>query len=146
MGEEEVQDAIEQQRLRELKQARVDRLDVIEKQIQLFGFGHAPSHLIVEAAKIRKEIGIVDSAVSAPVTPSISEDLQASGRFAAYYSQWSLTQERIEHLGVRLDEFISRSTVWRNEIKQWLILIIAFMFVASLVFVGFAVYVVSRWP
>lgn len=133
----------DEQHLKELKEIRQDRLKEIEKQIAAFGDEFAPPHLLVEAAKLRNEIGIVDVVASAPISSSISDDLKSSGRFQAYYEQYRLINQSVAHLGKELDKFVEGSLIWRKEIKSWLIVIFIALFILSMSVVGVVVYLLT---
>lgn len=134
----------DEQHLKELRDIRLERLREIEKQIAAFGDEFAPPYLLVEAGKLRNEIGIVESAAASPISSSISDELKASGRFQAYYEQYRLINQSVAHLGSELDKFIEGSLVWRKEIKQWLIIIFLSLFIISMVVVGVVVYLLTK--
>lgn len=130
--------------LNNIRRARLDRLNVLQDQIATFGFANAPTHMIVEAEQLAKEIEVIDTAISAPVSKSISDDLRSAGRFSAYYGQWRMTQQMVEELGKRFDEFVGRDTEWRKEIKSWIIVIFIIMAIVAIVITGMLVYIVVR--
>jgi hypothetical protein len=116
----------DQQRLEEIRNARLHRLRLLEKRQAVEGFRVDPA-VIAEIAQTRAELGMVDSALSHPVNAETAEAMGAGGRYLATDRKLDLlfkmltermdrmeehaddryqTQERKHEAGARLYQFL----------------------------------------
>lgn len=86
--------------LEELRNIRTNRLRLLEKRQAIEGF-HTPPEIIMEIAQTRRELGIVEDAISHPADAEMAEELGAGGRFLAL-------DKRIERANGRQDERMDR--------------------------------------
>lgn len=85
--------------LLEIRQARLTRLRIIEQQIAQFGDPYAPSHLIADRAKLRAELDIADTAISAPASTDIGDEMGAGARFLVHVEILRQTREAVAEVG-----------------------------------------------
>lgn len=157
------------QRLLEIRQAKQDRLDILNEQIARLGAMHAPPHMLVEQRQLRKELlaecgqlraefEMVEAVIKAPAGIGIGDELGEGGRFILYHQMWKQVQDELALLGKRHDEsgqvlhalverfedFVGGSTEWRTQMRQWLTWIGIAIFVLSLVAVAVITYLATR--
>lgn len=86
--------------LDEIRNTRAHRLALLEKRQAIEGFRVDPA-VIMEIAQTRRELGIVEDAISHPADAEMAEELGAGGRFLAL-------DKRIERANSRQDERMDR--------------------------------------
>lgn len=97
----------DQQRLEEIRNARLHRLRLLEKRQAIEGFSVDPS-VIAEIAQTRAELGMVDSALSHPVNAETAEAMGAGGRYLANDRKldrlFQMLTERMDRMEEHADE------------------------------------------
>jgi preprotein translocase subunit SecF len=121
--------------IRRIKQARLHELD---KQAAAMGEYAVPPHIQMERNDLRRDLGLaqlelsaVETAIAAPITSNVGDELGPNGRFMVYYQQNREIKQSIAKLADDFDEFkngrfqdfVSESKDWRMRNRQWLLII-----------------------
>lgn len=120
----------ETQRLIEIRKVRKQRLHELDKQAAALGEYNVPPHIQMERNDLRKELGLarmeyeaVETAIAAPISSNVGDELGPNGRFMVYYQQNREIKQSIAKLAVDFDTFVSESKAWRMQHRQWLLII-----------------------
>ena len=139
------------QRLIEIRRIKLDRLYELDKKAAMYGELDVPPHiqmqrtdLRAELGKMQLELGAVETALQAPVTSSVGDELGTAGRFLVYYQQNREIKQSIAKLAVDLDGFISESKVWRMHHRQWLLIIGVAVVIILVIIVAFVAYAAGQ--
>lgn len=133
----------ETQRLIQIRNAKLERLRLLEVQQARQG-NDAPPHLVVEVESLRRALGLVDAAVSSPLTPDVVEALGQSGRYMATDTRLNAIERSIARWGAQWELFIEDSMRWRKAHWQWLVIITVVLVLALLVLVAGVTYILTK--
>jgi hypothetical protein len=96
--------------LQEIRNERLHRLRLLEKRQAIEGF-HTPPEIIVEIDQTRKELGLVESVLSSPVSQETVDAIGSSGQYMALAHQIAVVAK---YLGERMDRMDEVSYEWRT--------------------------------
>lgn len=133
----------ETQRLIAIRNAKLSRLRLLEVQQARQG-DDTPPHVVVEIEGLRRALGLVDAAVSSPLTPDVVEALGQSGRYMATDTRLNAIERSIARLGVQWDLFTEDSMRWRRLHWLWLVIITVAIVIALLALAVIATYVLTK--
>lgn len=133
----------ETQRLIQIRNAKLSRLRLLEVQQARQG-DDTPPHVTVEIEGLRRALGLVDAAVSSPLTPDVVEALGQSGRYMATDTRLNAIERSIARWGTQLDLFVEDSMQWRRVHWLWLVIITVAIVLALLLISVVATYVLTK--
>jgi hypothetical protein len=133
----------ETQRLIQIRNAKLSRLRLLEVQQARQG-DDTPPHVVVEIEGLRRALGLVDAAVSSPLTPDVVEALGQSGRYMATDTRLNAIERSIARWGAQWELFIEESMQWRRLHWLWLVIITVVIVIVLLVLVAGITYVLTK--
>ena len=134
----------EERHYEELRAIRQRNLAAIEEQIERFG-AYSPPYLLVERAKLRQELGIVEKVLAAPAgTSEIGDELGETGRFLLYHESLRQLDKKVADLVGQFLSFTEDSKEWRDTMRGWLVWIGVAVFILSLLAVAVITYLAVR--
>jgi hypothetical protein len=133
----------ETQRLIQIRNAKLERLRLLEIQQARQG-NDAPPHLVVEIEGLRRALGIVDAAVSSPLTPDVVDALGPSGRYMATDTRLNAIERSIARWSAQWELFIEDSMRWRQLHWLWLVIITVAIIFALLILVAVVTYILTK--
>jgi len=135
----------------EVRKAKIDRLNTLDKQAATFGPLYTPPHIEMERVSLREELGMVETAIKSPARAEVSEELGPAGRFQVNYQQNRDIRESIaavavevEGLAVKFSQFVLATMSWRSSMRTWIIIIGVTVLVLIIVVVSIVSYVYGR--
>lgn len=94
-------------KLEEIRNEKLHRLRLLEKRQSIEGF-RTPPEIVIEIERTRRELGIVESAITHPADASMAEEMGAGGRFLALDRKLDLVikmfSERMDRMEEHADE------------------------------------------
>lgn len=135
--------ADEEDHLLKMQAIRRESLRIIEEQISTFG-AFAPPYLLTERARLRQELGIVETVMAAPASAGVGDELGERGRFLYYHEQMRQMDKKIADLVGQVMMFIEISREWRGRMQRWLTWIVVAVFVLSLIAVAVVTYLATK--
>lgn len=133
----------ETQRLIQIRNAKLSRLRLLELRQAREGEATDPA-IVVEIEGLRRALGLVDAAVSSPLTPDVVEALGQSGRYMATDTRLNAIERSIARWGAQWELFIEDSMRWRQVHWVWLVIITVAIIIALLILVAVVTYVLTR--
>ena len=133
----------ETHRLIAIRAAKLGRLRLLELRQAREGEATDPA-IVVEIEGLRRALGLVDAAVSSPLTPDVVEALGQSGRYMATDTRLNAIERSIARWGAQLELFIEDSMRWRKAHWLWLIVITVAIVLALLLIAVVATYVLTK--
>lgn len=133
----------ETQRLIQIRAAKLGRLRLLEVQQARQG-DDTPPHVVVEIEGLRRGLGLVDAAVSSPLTPDVVEALGQSGRYMATDARLNAIERSIAQWRAQWELFIEDSMRWRRLHWLWLVIITVTLVIVLLLIAVVATYVLTK--
>lgn len=141
----------ETQRLIELRKIKLDRLHILDKQAAAYGEIDLPPHIAMERSNLRSELGLaqmekeaVETAIRAPITSTVGDELGPGGRFLVNYQQNREIKQSIASVAVDLERFVKASEEWRTVHRQILIVIGVAVILLVIAVASIVTYIIAR--
>lgn len=96
--------------LEEIRNERLHRLRLLEKRQAIEGFG-TPPEVIIEIDQTRRELGIVEAAITSPIPAETIEAIGPAGQFQALNRAIERSEQRLSE---RMDRMEENSAEWRS--------------------------------
>lgn len=133
----------ETRRLVERREIKRRRLHELDKQADTYGMD-VPPHIEMERVQLRHELGMVETAITAPAGPRIGDELGASGRFLVYHEQNRDIASAVRQIGKELADFKAEWKDWRD-VNRTILLIVGIVVILLLTGgVATITYIVAR--
>lgn len=109
----------ELEQIKKLREAKRQRLRIVEQQIAQFGEKWAPAHLLADRAELRESITKYETVLGSSTPTEVGDDLGAGGRFVLTLEEFKTVKDGLALLGYQVGGFIDEMRDFVTDTKTY---------------------------